>query len=176
MKVKKLKLATNEKVALLPMRKTPNGRRYAITSYGQVISYSTNPKEGIILKQGKIGKYCGTSVGRKTFLVHRLIAKGFLKKPKTNQLNVIHLDYDNSNNHYKNLKWASREEQEEHIRKNPQARNKGNQKLTVERVRLIKQKLLNGKTSLKTLAKKYKVSDMQIHRIKTGVNWGYVKI
>ena len=86
------------------------------------------------------------------------------------------MDYDNQNNHYKNLKWVSREEQEDHIRKNPLAKNRGNQKLTLERVKLIKQKLTDGKTSLKALAKKYKVSDMQIHRIKTGENWGHVKI
>ena len=175
-KTTKLKFAATEKIALLPVRKTPLGHRYAVTNHGRVISYTTNPKEGIFLKQGKIGKYCGTCVARTTYLVHRLIAKGFLNKPKSNQTNVIHLDYDNQNNHYKNLKWVSREEQEDHIRKNPLAKNRGNQKLTLERVKLIKEKLTDGKTSLKALAKKYKVSDMQIHRIKTGENWGHVKI
>ena len=49
-----------------------------------------------------------------------------------------------------------------------------NAKLTVEKVKQIKLLLSNGK-SLKAIAAKYKVSDMQIHRIKTGENWKQVK-
>ena len=49
-----------------------------------------------------------------------------------------------------------------------------NAKLTVEKVSRIK-KLLRTGESLKDIAKKYKVSDMQIHRIKTGENWKHVK-
>jgi uncharacterized protein YjcR len=41
---------------------------------------------------------------------------------------------------------------------------------------MIKRKLLNGKTRLKMIAKQFGVSDMQIHRIKTGENWSHVKI
>jgi hypothetical protein len=173
---KELKFAANEKVAVLPVRKTPNGNRYAITNYGRVISYTTVPEEGIVLKPGKIGKYQGTSVGRKTFLIHRLVAFQFVRKYRPDQRYVIHQDYDNSNNYFENLKWVSREEMEVHVRKNPRAKKKGNQKLTVERVRMIKQKLLNGKTRLKMIGKQFGITDMQVHRIKSGENWGYVKI
>ena len=173
---KRLKFAQNERVAVLPIRKTSKGYKYAVTTYGRVISFIRIPAEGIILKQGKIRKYCGTSVGGKTFLVHRLVAMQFVRKHKPNQRFVIHLDYDNSNNHFKNLKWVNREEMEAHQHKNPNPERRGNQKLTTEVVRKLKLKIKEGKMTLKMIGKQFGVTDMQVHRIKTGENWGYVKI
>jgi methylphosphotriester-DNA--protein-cysteine methyltransferase len=51
-------------------------------------------------------------------------------------------------------------------------------KLTAAKVKLIKTALFKSKKqpTLKALAKKFKVSDMQIHRIKTGENWGHIKV
>ena len=173
---KRLKFAQNERVAVLPIRKTPKGNKYAVTNYGRVISYTSIPLEGLLLKQGKIRKYSGASVGGKTFLVHRLVAMQFVRKHKTNQRFVIHLDYDNSNNHFKNLKWVNREEMEAHQHKNPNPERRGNQKLTAEVVRKLKQKIKDGKMTLKMIGKQFGITDMQVHRIKTGENWGYVKI
>jgi len=42
---------------------------------------------------------------RKNFNVDELIAEAFLEKPKKNEI-LIHIDGDNSNDHYKNLKWV----------------------------------------------------------------------
>ena len=50
----------------------------------------------------------------------------------------------------------------------------GNTKLTIEKVKAIKALLAKGKT-LKELALQYGVSDMQIHRIRTGENRAGVK-
>ena len=147
-KSKKIRFAANEKIALLPIRKTPRGNRYAITNYGRAISYTTVPEEGIILKQGKIRKYNGASMGRKTFLVQRLVAMEFVRKYKTDQKFVIHLDYDNNNNYFQNLKWVNREDMNIHVRNNPRAERRGRQKLTAARVKMIKRKLLAGKTRL----------------------------
>ena len=36
--------------------------------------------------------------------------------------------------------------------------------------------MLKEKKTLKAIAKKFNVSDMQIHRIKTKENWAHVKI
>ena len=51
-------------------------------------------------------------------------------------------------------------------------------KLTADKVKKIKLALFRSKKqpTLKMLAKQFKVSDMQIHRIKIGENWGHVKI
>ena len=176
LKAKKLKLASNEKVVVLPARKTPKGNKYAITNYGRVISFTTIPVEGINLKQGKIRKYLGASLGGKTYLVHRLVALQFVKKHRANQRYVIHLDFNNSNNYFKNLKWTNRDEMEAHQHKNPNPEKRGNQKLTADLVKKIKQKIRDGKTTLKMIGKQFGVTDMQIHRIKTGENWGYIKV
>ncbi len=173
-KSKSLKLESGEKFIQLPIPKTPNGNRYAITNHGRVISYTTTPQEGRFLRLGKIGKYRGASMGRKTFLVQRLVAKYFVKKTSASQRFVIHINFNNHNNHYKNLKWVNREDMEKHVRENPHALKRGNQKLTADKVRLIKQELQKGKT-LKMIAQKFHVTDMTIHRIKTGENWGHIK-
>jgi len=176
MKTKKLKLFANEKVVVLPVSKTPKGNRYAITNWGRVISFTTSPLEGIILKQVKIRIYHGVTFAGQTYLVQRLVASHFVKKYKRDQRFVIHLDYDNDNNHFKNLKWVDREAMNIHVRNNPSPKKRATLKLSVTQVKKIKEILLKNKSSLKSIAEKYGVSDMQIHRIKTGENWGYVNI
>ena len=51
-------------------------------------------------------------------------------------------------------------------------------KLTVVKVMLIKKLLAkpDRKTRLKMIAKQFGVSEMQISRIKSGENWGHIKI
>ncbi|MFM8744380.1 MAG: hypothetical protein ACKODM_13800, partial [Cytophagales bacterium] len=103
------------------------------------------------------------------------VAIHFLKKPSKQHKFVIHLNYNRNDNHYKNLKWATLQERFTHQRSNPNYRN-ANAKLTEKQVLTIKQKLSLGKTTLKQIALKFGISDMQVHRIKTGENWGKTKI
>ena len=49
-------------------------------------------------------------------------------------------------------------------------------KLTEGKVKIIKRQLKNKRTRITMIAKRFGVSDMQIHRIKSGENWGHVKI
>ena len=51
-------------------------------------------------------------------------------------------------------------------------------KLTETQVIRLKKKLFdpNRRTRLKILAKQFGVSEMQLHRIKTGENWGHIKV
>jgi len=114
--------------------------------------------------------------------IHKLVAQHFLEK-KEDDIHVIHLDYDKMNNHVSNLKWATKREKELHQFKNPvfiEAVKKKvvKYKLDEGKVRIIKRKLAStkSKTRLRIIAKQFGVSDMQIHRIKTGENWGHVKI
>ena len=72
-----------------------------------------------------------------------------------------------------------------HNKKNPRVKaalkrrkenpTKKGEKLDIRKVKGIK-KLLKEKNTLKFIAEKYGVSDMQIHRIKTKENWAHVKI
>jgi hypothetical protein len=74
------------------------------------------------------------------------------------------------------------EEQIEHAKKDPNVLVRMNPnegpKLTSDKVKKIKLALFKSKKqpTLKALAKLFKVSDMQIHRIKTGENWSHVKV
>lgn len=175
-----VKLYSNEKLILLPFRKTPKGFRYALTNYGRVISYTETPEEGNFLKYSLIRGYPALSFrrknGRQTFLIHRLVASYFLNKPTAQHRFVVHLNHKKEDNYVHNLKWATEGEKNRYIIKARRVHEIGNYKLTAERVRLIKKKLLKGNMRIKIIAKQFGVSDMQIHRIKTGENWGYVKI
>lgn len=120
-------------------------------------------------------------VGRFQQLVHRIVVKYFLPPPTKKQIYVAHLDYDKSNNRVDNLKWMTLEENTAHNINNPKNIQRkeriyegGSAKLDVTKVMYIKKLLNEGKT-LRSIAKNFKVSDMQIHRIKTGENWGKVE-
>jgi HNH endonuclease/NUMOD4 motif/Helix-turn-helix domain of resolvase len=115
-------------------------------------------------------------------LVHKLVADYFLKKPSENHTIVAHLDYDKINNRASNLRWMTHEENVLHQRSSPhviadkenrRARASKTSKLSLTKVMLLK-KLLNEGKPVKSLVKQFKVSDMQIYRIKSGENWGDV--
>jgi len=120
----------------------------------------------------------------KHFLIHRLVADYFLPKPKGSETIVGHLDYNKLNNRADNLKWMTAEENVIHQASSPyviaEKRERrfrttgGNTKLTVTRVMLLKKLLNEGKLVTK-LAKQFKISDMQVIRIKRGENWGDVE-
>ena len=175
----KLKLYSNEKIAPLP-GKTSQGLCYAITNYGKVISYQSNIEEGRFLKPGNVSGYPAISIRKKgknnTQLIHRMVAHYFLDQPTPKHKFVIHLNNKKDDNYFQNLKWVTQSESMAHQVKFRRGKEIGNYKLTADRVRMIKRKLLNGKTRLKIIGKQFGVSDMQIHRIKTGENWGHVKI
>ena len=157
--------------------------KFKISNYGRIINckkeeeflvneYFINGYQNLPLKQRVNGKNTSR-------YVHKLVAESFLPC-KEDQLYVIHLNYDKKDNRVENLKWATKREKEVHQYTNPEYVNKVHKprtaKLTETRVKLLKRKLNdpNRKTRLKMIAKQFGVSEMQLHRIKTGENWGYV--
>ena len=122
-------------------------------------------------------------------LFHRAVAELFLESPESEDYQfIIHKDFDKTNNRAENLAWATQEKVTERYNKHPKVILREfkkqfkeektaihNGKLTELEVLKIKTKLKKGKT-LKEIAKRFGVSDMQIHRIKTGENWSHVKL
>jgi len=175
--------------------------RYAISNYGRLVSFTEEMNEGRIingsLQDGyRIWKYViRDKKNRKKYkhkFYYRLVAEYFIPKTSDDQIYVLHLDRNRANDHISNLKWATKEEMIAHSKKSPfviEAKkkqlagvhanrvHKGN-KLTSTEVMLIKKILLNPnrKTRLKILAKRFGVSEMTLHRIRTGENWGHIKI
>ncbi len=157
--------------------------KFQISNYGRlkncklkditlVKEYFINGYQNLPLKQKKNGNQTSR-------YVHKLVAEHFLEKG--DGVFVIHLDYDKTNNKVENLKWATKREKELHQFSNPVYVNRPkivtNAKLTETKVKLIKRKLNdpNRRTRLKMIAKQFGVTTMQLHRIKTGENWGHVK-
>jgi hypothetical protein len=191
-KAKKVKIHAGEeyKIVKMPGMK----KKYAVTSFGRLISFSKNIEDGSELSlnihpQGyKIWRF--RLNGESThYLIHRLVAEYFIKPPSKEHLYVIHKDHSKTNNQVKNLAWVTYEQQRAHssqseaslrnakrLAERSRVTGKG-MKLTEAKVRLIK-KLLNDpdrKTRLKMIAKQFKITTMQLYRIRTGENWGWVK-
>lgn len=171
--------------------------RYAVTNYGRLISFTDDPKNGRIVKGKVTGGYrvfqykykVEDKLKNKTIFICKLVANAFLEKTSEEQIFVLHLDHRKGNDFIKNLKWATKAEMLAHAKTSPlviEAKAKliehniksNGTKLTESQVMLLKKKLLSPdrKTRLKMIAKQFGVSEMTLHRIKTGENWGHIKV
>jgi len=161
-----------------------DNEKFKISTYGRILNCKgekeilvkksfINGYQTLPLKQKKNGK----STAR---YVHRLVAETFLER--NDGVHVIHLNYDKLDNRVENLKWATKREKELHQFSNPNWKNvveknsRNNCKLNEGKVKIIKRQLRNNRTRITMIAKRFGVSDTQIHRIKRGENWGSVTI
>jgi len=196
MKAEKVRISHNEEFREIEVDYSLK-LRYAVSNLGRMVSFTDEIKNGKLLKGTKADGYKvfrfkiyrdGKMLNSHLF-IYRLVAQYFIPKASDDQIHVLHLDYIRNNDDVRNLKWATKAEQIEHVQKSPfilQARKNSIEhntktdaaKLTVTRVMFIKKLLANPvqKTRLKMIAKQFGVSEMQIRRIKSGENWGHVKI
>jgi hypothetical protein len=157
------------------------------------MSYKDSPqKDGKVLKQKEIKgmkafglKFYNTS---KSYFIHKLVAEHFCTKPSAKHSYVIHLDHDKHNNKALNLKFATYAELLAHQAKNPNAlstakRNilnsgKNGKVLNEKKVSELKEEIYDPKRKLtfKELAKKFKISEMTLYRIKKGELWYSVRV
>jgi len=167
-------------------------RNYAVSNYGRLISHTDDVENGRLMKCGLVGGYPAfrpKPFGKyKTFYLHRLVGEAFLERPSEDHTYIIHLDHDKENNRLENLKWATKEEMQQHQQKSPlvlasRERRKlikpqKGHKLTSTDVMRIKKMIFNPKrkTRMKLIAKQFGISEMQLYRIKNGENWSHVKI
>jgi len=181
--------------------------RYAISNYGRLISFTETFEDGRVIKGSitegyrffnyKIFRKNPKKIEYKHKLYYKLVAEYFLPKTSPDQIYVLHLDHNLLNDFVTNLKWATKEEMEQHKNTNPKvlkARQKGGQhlqilqkkrekegkglKLTSTQVMLIKKMLFNPNrtTRQKIIARQFGISLMQLYRIKSGQNWGHIKV
>ena len=174
---------------------------YAISNYGRLVSFTDNVENGQVVKGTtqdgyRIWRYKirddKNKLRHKHCFFYKLVAEYFISKTSDEQVYVLHLDRNRANDRVENLKWATKSEMLAHSKASPyviEARKKqlaelrekqkhqGN-KLTSTQVMLIKKMLAapNRKTRLKIIAKRFGVTTMTLQRIKTGENWGHIKI
>lgn len=160
------------------------------SSYGRIRKTNLKTQETNIITGSGINGYLiirlkgKNSVGKLVYwqqLVHRVVAVAFLPAPGEDKPFIIHLDHNKHNNAIKNLAWASQKQVADHNKSNPLVINRVCDKtkhpctkLRPTQVALIKKRLKEGAT-LRNLARNFKVSDMQISRIKQGENWADIK-
>ncbi|MFN9711025.1 MAG: NUMOD4 domain-containing protein [Bacteroidota bacterium] len=168
-------------------------KRYAVSNIGRCASYIKDVAEDGKLLNGSITTgYQTLNLHRPdhsgTIYIHREIAKIFLKKPGNRHKFVIHLNHEKRDNRAANLKWATLEEMAAHQQKSPlkieykkiqqqKSTTQKGLKLTPTQVRTIKKIIEDPKRKItySQLAKKYKVSEMTIYRIRSGENWKLVR-
>ena len=180
-----IKTLAGERWKELGLKKGVTTKRYAISNRGRIVSFKNKIDEGYILRprltQGYPSVTIGREANRQNYYLHRLVAEYFTKKPSPKHSFVIHLDHVKENNKAENLRWVKHETQIEHALKDPNVLSRQNPdegpKLNASKVRQIKRALNSKKQpTLKALAKQFRVSDMQIHRIKTGENWSHISV
>lgn len=153
----------------------PLNRHYKIGSFGTVLSAKTG--KPMKLQKTRDGYFrVGITISGKVkkYLVHRLVAKTFIRLPKEGEV-VNHKDGNKENNHYLNLEWTDVSGNNKHAfslglnsnlgEKNPRSI------LTEDDVIIIYKSLLDG-VSLKYLAERYCVGSSTIKSIKAKKNWG----
>jgi len=109
------------------------------------------------------------------FYVHKLVAQIWISKPSDKHNFVTHLDGNLKNNHISNLEWHTRETLTvRHRELGNRKRVVRNSKLNESDIRHLKSMLERGVVQAK-IAKLFRISEMQVTRIKRGENWGHVK-
>ena len=159
---------------------------YAVSNHGRVASYKESFEDGNLLTGTLNNGYLSLKIkpGGKDLqmMIHRLVADAFIKRKSSAHTFVVHLNYKKTDNRIANLKWATKTEMETHQQKSPiviasrKARRSKGHKLNDEKVKQIKKQIKSrGDNPMKSIAKKFKISEMQLYRIKRGENWGHVK-
>lgn len=112
-------------------------------------------------------------------VVHRLVAEAFIPNPN-NLPQVNHIDGNKNNNCVTNLEWCTCSENQQHgfdTGLKPQSSKHPFSKLTEEDIRYIR-KYYKPNTrgfGMRTLAKKFGVSDSTIRQIIVGISYKSVK-
>ncbi len=164
-------------------------KKYAISSHGRVVSYKDDiHSDGKLLGGSLTSGYKTLNLHindvNGTIYFHREVAKAFNPKNSPKEKFVIHLNHDKTDNHTKNLKWATQDEVSSHQQNSPnkiaykqiQSSRTQGLKLNAKQVKAIKEiiKSPRRKLTYKQIAEKYNVSEMTIYRIKSGENWANV--
>ena len=120
-----------------------------------------------------------TPNGNKAFLpVHRLVCEAFYGPPPKPGLHAAHWDGQSTNNHFKNLRWATAlenvgEDRARHGRL-PKGQRNGRAILTEDQVVEIRTKYKEKHGDVAKLAREYGVSHSAMLSVCRGEHWSHV--
>jgi DNA-binding Xre family transcriptional regulator len=175
----------------IPYLKGVTEKNYAVSNKGRIASYEGNIHDLTILKPKMYDgmyRYNLRHNGKVLGLFPSVaVATVFIKKPNSKCTKIIHLNYDKTNNIISNLKWVTSEEYFAHRAKNTHstaallakvAVKNMSKKLDEKKVVQLKKEIWNPKrkVSLKQLADKYGIAEMNLYRIKSGVFWYHIRV
>ena len=153
---------------------------YEISNFGRLKSHATN-KKGIILRNRNTRNYLTVILTvfkkRKTIYIHKLVAEYFVLKEDNSKNIVIHIDNDRKNNYFENLKWVNAKECFENTDKFNANLHEKFRMNTTSAAKITKQDadeiraMIAAGVLQSVIAKKFKISEMQITRIKRNENW-----
>lgn len=164
-----------------------SGSNYQVSNLGRIKSSSRkiryvhrNGKEYFRLAKEKILKKTMNKSGYeyvslrednkiKTLIVHRLVAKCFVKN-ENNKPQVNHIDGNKLNNKASNLEWVTEKENMEHASKNNLMRSKENHYKTFFKKEDILY-IRNSKKTNKALGEEFKVDYRLIWQIRKFITW-----
>ena len=108
----KIEFLPEEKWVTLQLEERRGKKKYAISNFGRVISYSKEMANGKLLpltleptRHTRIKIEFKT--GSRSYYIHKIVAEHFVPKQSEDLEEVIHLNKDIKDNYYKNLAWAS---------------------------------------------------------------------
>jgi hypothetical protein len=186
-------MAANDKETWKPVThmKGHTTKKYAVSSKGRLASYDTKIDDKYVLKLHLNGGFPMATIhvnGKsKALFAHQAMGAAFLKKNNPKAKFVLHLDHNKANNELPNLKWATKKEQVEHSKKSPYVLQAAARKvytgatarkLNEKKVIALKKEIWNPKrkASLKQIAAKYGIAEMNLYRIKNGELWFHVHV
>ena len=153
--------------------------KYQVSNLGNVRNLSTHyaAKREVKTRKNNSGYFecCLHDKGHNYFLVHRLVAKAFLKKGQCHT-EVNHLNGVKTDNRAENLEWTTRSLNEIHrarVLKKGIGEANGNSRINKNLVLKIRKMHKSGKSYL-FISNKTKVSKTQVARIVKRVHWNHV--
>lgn len=137
----------------------------------------------IFLRQIMLKKYLHVNIniagGRCLGLrpVHRLVCEAFYGKPPMPRMDVNHKDGNKLNNWWRNLEWATRQQNQQHAADtglSPVGEESDKAKISANDARVIIS--MRGKVTQAALARRFGITVSQIGRIQRREQWKQLKI